>query len=115
MRILLPSLRSVADLVIGVQRIASALKQGLNPADNFQSVVFTGTTPGIVGATFTLTHNLGRIGAGTGPNGNERGVEFVYWLDGAGDVYAVNVAGWDENSIQLACTAAGRAYTIIVR
>ena len=87
----------------------------LYPARNFAQHTAQGTTPGVANTEFQIIHNLKR-GPAQVINGQLRpGVEFVYYLDGPGTLYASNIALWDENTIRLKCTDASRNYTIYVR
>lgn len=115
MKISFPSFNgTVSSVEEAVRHVLKALTS-LQPSDNFRQLVFTGTTPGTANTAFTIAHNLNRIFAGKGPNGDEQGLEFVWWLDGGGTLYEINTGSWTDNEIQLACTEASRAYTIIVR
>jgi hypothetical protein len=95
-----------------VRDIIELINGRLFPADNFQQVVLSGTSPVIPGVSFVLQHGLGRSLAGTNVAGDARGAEFVYWLDGAGSLYLVTS---DLDTITLKCTDASRNYTVIVR
>lgn len=95
--------------------ILDAINGQLTPVENFQQLTLGGTTPAVAGESFVVDHRLGRIMAGSGPVGDEPGAEFIYWLDGPGQLYAVEKASWNENSFRLACTEPSRKYVIIVR
>jgi hypothetical protein len=91
------------------------LRYKLWPSEHFQQRIISGVTPAVAGDDIVIRHDLNRTLAGTGPNGNEQGAEFIYWLDGAGTLYEGDRADWTPNSFTLRCTDASRGFTVIVR
>lgn len=104
-RTIVTLLRAIVDFING----------RLDPATNFQQYIESDVTPGIANSEFVVYHGLARAFTGTGPNGNEPGVEMTYILDGPGTLYASNKHLWNENEIRLRCSDAGRGYTIVLR
>ena len=73
--------------------------------ENLRAAKLTGTSPGVAGTQFVLTHSLNKL------------PELFLWnLDQAGSVYAdaTDRAAWTATTIALKCSVANAAYTMLV-
>jgi hypothetical protein len=103
-------------LAKGVEEVMDRINGKLVPSENLRQVTLRGTTPGAANTEFILTHNLKLGRARQDSAGNWiPGIEFTYWLDGAGTLYESDTANWTDDAIKLKCTDASREYTVIIR